>query len=1158
MEEERSIEVRSVDGSSTVVRIAPERTIAVLQSILKESFPPAKEHSNFRLFHKGVRLRTGDSVGSHLIDDGFLVLVPFAKRVRESQRSERRSDATAGTSNLDNQAKDFGFADSAWMDMVEDLRSISDIPQVSGRGQDVLDVDTNEDCSQATTSVRKETCYLFLRDFMKNHSYVLDRLNKGQSSPAPGLADCLSDRRSQKCFFSEEFHPNYVGLDSCACPVWLKRLVRCFSFLNAAHSFLLMQHRFIEWKCLNQALELSDKSQVDEFDISDVEQLLFLFPKVVIRGNQKVFLSKYMEAIVILDCSEEPEMLPLRNYRIKTSHASSIYAREKREDYFKDALLSVARSVHERKTSGSMKPFSFSLEDIITFKHSESFLEEPRFRVPKKKPPEPDSSAECLCQVTTPLQPLDMVGHLHQGLGMRGQIAHIQEFQEREAVYVDLPSVLSDNTISALKGIGISQLYSHQADAVCATLGGKNIVVATSTSSGKSLCYNIPVFEELSRNAASCALYLFPTKALAQDQLRALHDMTKDSSETIHFGVYDGDTPELDRTFIQNNARLIITNPDMLHVSILPFHQQFKRILSNLRFIVIDEAHVYKGAFGSHTSLIIRRLCRICSHVYGRVPSFIFCTATSANPQEHVMELGNLEELELISNDGSPCGPKHFLLWNPPLRYSYEATQQVQKESFDRDEVIGRRSRRQILRNVAPDLIDSISVYRAGYTAKDRRCIENDLFGGKLRGIAATNALELGIDVGHIDVTLHLGFPGSFASFWQQAGRSGRRLQHSLSIFVAFEGPLDQYFMKFPKKLFENPIEHCQVDAYNSQVLEQHIMCASLEHPLCIKFDEKYFGHRLNNAISNLQKKGYLSFNSSCNIWSYMGPEKRPAVTVGIRAIEAEKYAVVDIQTNQVLDEIEESKAFFQVHEGAVYINQGATYLIRELDLSKKLAFCQKADVKYYTQTRDYTDVHVYGSDIAYPPPNLAAQSVKSTAQSNQCRVTTRWFGFHRIKRGSNRIFDSVDLSLPPYSYESTAVWIQISRPIRLSVEERGLPFRAGQHAASHALLNLAPRYVMCNVSDLSTECGHPNQKRDIPDRLLLFDQHPGGMGLSSRLRDLFVNLLCDALELIRACSCSNAGGCPDCIQNASCREYNHGLDKQASVAILEALLSDK
>ncbi|XP_062187156.1 uncharacterized protein LOC133890681 isoform X1 [Phragmites australis] len=797
-------------------------------------------------------------------------------------------------------------------------------------------------------------------------------------------------------------------------------------------------------------------------------------------------------------------------------------------------------------------------------------------------------SAALSCHDMQPLEPAGMVEHLKQGLGKEGQMVHTEEVPSREASYVELPCHLSEAMREALKSIGISGLYSHQSQAIESSISGKHVVIATSTSSGKSLCYNIPVLESLSQDLMACALYIFPTKALAQDQLRTLLEMKNAFHINIDVKIYDGDTPREDRLWIRDNARLLITNPDMLHVSILPCHGQFQRILSNIRYIVIDEAHSYKGAFGCHTSLIIRRLKRICSNVYGSHPTFVFCTATSANPREHVMELANLNEVELIQNDGSPCGSKYFLLWNPPLHMTKEGSSKgssvtrrsspIVEVSYLFSEMVQHGLRciafcktrklcelvlsytREILRETAKELVDSICVYRAGYIAEDRRKIEAGLFGGKLRGVAATNALELGIDVGHIDATLHLGFPGSIASLWQQAGRSGRRAKQSLAIYVAFEGPLDQYFMKFPHKLFGKPIERCQVDSHNLKVLGQHLACAAYEHPLCLQYDEHYFGYSLDSVMTTLKDKGYIINNPSgpfsSSMWNYIGPEKSPSQTVSIRAIEHDKYKVIDKLNNRLLEEIEESKAFFQVYEGAVYMHQGVNYLVEELDLSSRTAFCRKADLKYYTKTRDYTDINVLGGEFAYLPTSTCRNNhVKTTAQANDCKVTTKWFGFYRIWKSSNKISDSLELNLPPYSFDSQAVWIRIPHLVKITVEERKLQFRGGSHAASHALLNIVPLHMMCSASDLGTECANPHETRGVPDRILLYDRHPGGIGIASQAQMLFGELLLAALELVSTCNCTSAAGCPNCIQSLTCSEYNEVLEKEAAILILKGVI---
>ncbi|KAK3013340.1 hypothetical protein RJ639_009552, partial [Escallonia herrerae] len=891
----------------------------------------------------------------------------------------------------------------------------------------------------------------------------------------------------------------------------------------------------------------------------------------------------------------------------RISISKVVNAMKKREASFRTGLWAALRSLIS-KNGPEMDKF-FSLEDLLVSEAATSAGGKDAKRTRMRQSVASSSKAlEELCHDCSPLLPAEIVEHLRSGIGSQGQMVHLEEIGGRKANYVEIPGHLSANTRSLLQSYGITKLYSHQAEAIQASLAGKNVVVATMTSSGKSLCYNLPVLEVLSQNLLACALYLFPTKALAQDQLRALVALTRSCDASLNIGIYDGDTSQHDRLWLRDNARLLITKPDMLHMSILPFHGQFRRILTNLRFVVIDEAHAYKGAFGCHTALILRRVHRLCAHVYGSNPSFISCTATSANPREHSMELANLPTMELIQNDGSPSGPKFFVLWNPPL--CLRTVTKRSKRSVDTNKsgsenvVVGRSSpilevsrlfaeiiqhglrciafcktRKlcelvlsytcEILQETAPHMVDTICAYCAGYIAQDRRKIESNFFGGNLHGVAATNALELGIDVGHIDVTLHLGFPGSIASLWQQAGRSGRREKPSLAIYVAFEGPLDQYFMKFPKKLFRSPIECCHVDAKNQQVLEQHLVCAALEHPLSLLHDDKYFGPGLKDAIRTLKNKGYLatfpSCDSSAGIWSYIGQEKMPSRAISIRAIESERYKVIDKRKNEVLEEIEESKAFFQnlplsiqlqssllVYEGAVYMNQGKTYLVNELDLSRKIALCQEADLKYYTKTRDYTDIDVIGGNIAYPARISNVQFSRTSAQIHICKIATTWFGYRRIWRGSNQVFDTVELSLPSHSYESQAAWISVSLSVKAAVEMKNYSFRGGLHAAGHALLNVVPLFIICNSSDLASECRNPHDSRYIPERILLYDPHPGGTGISSQVQPLFTELLNAALELLTLCCCSGDTGCPKCVQNLACHEYNEVLHKEAAMMIIK------
>ncbi|CAI9113370.1 OLC1v1013955C1 [Oldenlandia corymbosa var. corymbosa] len=1216
----RDVHVRSLTGESVSVSIEPNNTIQQLKQLLKHVFPPASTSPNFHLFLKGTKLSLQKQISSFSLgSEEFLVLVPFARK--ERQNSEKIDDS-GGSSTSPNSSLPSKVAQSTYSDLVQDLSTLSSFSCYQHQSE--VELENGGEQSQRTSEdyyspVKRRRRSTVTDD--KNQDLVVDLL---QSSHTDTLDDngwkiflqildsvnCLADQKTSNCILRIANSPDNVAYPCtsknslCMCPPWLKKVMKAFAFLNTYTAFCQLCLMKVTLSMLRKALDQLSKFGL-EVGIADIEQLAILCPKIVKLVEDEAEVPVLGDTLTILNgsCLEKkdqhgPTCNVVSSTARKRDHLFKILNEmKKRGDAFVDVLSAAVKKLQRGNDRGEL----FSLEDLRGFVNDATGTREKRDGKRSRRNNHQSSNSnsfEQQCNDTNPLLPEEMVEHLKHGLGSYGQIVHVEEIQARHGNCVEIPSELSESTTSALKRIGITRLYSHQAQAIQASLAGKHVVVATMTSSGKSLCYNVPVLEVLSRNLLACALYLFPTKALAQDQLRTLLIMTNGFEESLKIGIYDGDTPQVDRLWLRDNARVLITNPDMLHVSVLPSHGQFSRFLSNLRFVILDEAHAYKGAFGSHAALIIRRLRRICSHVYGSDPLFVFSTATSANPGDHAMELANLKEIELIDEDGSPSALKLFMLWNPPLcDWRQMMGDKKSKSSSSRDvgtkrsspimeisllfaEMVQHRLRciafcksrklcelvlfytREILQDAAPHLVDSICGYRGGYTAEDRRRIESDFFSGCVCGIAATNALELGIDVGHIDVTLHLGFPGSIASLWQQAGRSGRRGKPSLAVYVAFDGPLDQYFMKFPNKLFRSPIECCHIDAKNKQVLEQQLMCAAAEHPLSLIFDENSFGPGLESAIFALRNKGLLatdpSRESSARIWNYIGHEKAPSRNVSIRAIETEKYRVIDVQKNEVLEEIEESRAFFQVYDGAVYMNQGKTYLVKDLDLSSKIAWCQQADLKYYTKTRDYTDIHVIGGQTAYVAKIISSTFPRTSAQVSACKVTTTWFGFRRIWRGSNQVFDTVELSLPDYSYESQAVWIRVPESVKLAVETLNYSFRGGLHAACHALLNVIPLYIICNPSDLASECVNPHDARYAPERILLYDPRPGGTGISAQVQPLFTELLTAALELLTSCVCLGDAGCPKCVQSLTCGEYNEVLHKNAAIMIIKAVIESE
>lgn len=901
----------------------------------------------------------------------------------------------------------------------------------------------------------------------------------------------------------------------------------------------------------------------------------------------------------------------------------------------------------------------------------------PRLRAKRKQQARVDESKnDGHCHSTEPMDVKTFVRHLQETLGARGQIKHVENMSPKAARRVawspeKTRALLSDATIQAFAGVGIDltkSLFSHQASAIEAILGGgerfnddddrrrRHVIVSSGTASGKSVCYNVPTIETLLSDPSATALYMFPTKALAQDQLRALRNIlsrVSRSEETVFdVGVFDGDTREDERVDVRANSRLIITNPDMLHVSIMPSHKQWAKFLSGLRYVVIDEAHAYSGVFGSHVALIVRRLRRICAEIYGSSPQFIISSATVANPGEHARDLigwqtrdASADEIEVVTNDGAPRGEKTFLLWNPTLKPG-QTSQTNTERKFRRQlpiergkaalakklrngetttaepsgevEIVDARRppeegartspvvdisqilaecvqhnlrclafcktrklcelvlvyTREILRSTAPHLADKVASYRGGYEAGERRVIEKELFSGSLLGVATTNALELGIDVGSLDVTLHLGFPGSVASLWQQAGRAGRREGHALSIYVAFDGPLDQHFMRQPRALFDAPLEMSYVDPRNPSIVEQHLACAAYELPLFANgdVDEVYFGDLTRGVARSMVRKGRIAVDP---IASVRGKDeditahpllacttKTPALDVSVRTIEEERYEVFDQSKatkseplGKVISSIEASKAFFEVYEGAVYTHQGRTLLCQKLDMERRRAFVRQADVKYFTRVKHETVCFVPGGQRAYGETD-SQLPLRQCVKCDDVEIRTVFTGFSRVARGSQAKFDQE--SFPPREtrFDTVGAWLRIPDSVCALATEAGIDLRAGVHAASHALLNALPLHIPCGENDIGCECFsadlHAERgRRYAPHRFLIYDRHLGGVGITSRASKLFPELISRAQSIVD-CPCARADGCPACVQRLSCDAHNAHVNRVAAKFLLE------
>jgi DEAD/DEAH box helicase domain-containing protein len=761
----------------------------------------------------------------------------------------------------------------------------------------------------------------------------------------------------------------------------------------------------------------------------------------------------------------------------------------------------------------------------------------------------------------------DFMHHLKSQRFYKGQIAHVERISARKARSGRLKKPLSPLLRKALRKVGVEKLYKHQAQAIDAVREGHSVVMATSTASGKTLCYNLPVLEVIIADWRAKALYLFPTKALAQDQLRSLRELTRHDLRDVRFGTYDGDTPRSARARLRKSASIILTNPDMLSLGILPNHTLWANFFKNLQFVVIDEVHVYRGVFGSHVACVIRRLRRLCQH-YGSSPQFICCSATIANPGEHVERLTGVSVI-VVDDDGSPTGSKDFVLWNPPFvdlartarrSANSEATsifvemvkQGIRNITFTRARRVAELIllyARQALAKEAPQLASLVKSYRAGYLPQERRQIEQELFTGRLLGVTATNALELGVDVGSLDATILVGYPGTIASTWQQVGRAGRGVRHSLAVLIGFDSPLDQFFMRHPQELFGRSHEHALINPDNVYILEKHLPCAAHELPLSNQRgpssldDEALFGPGFVEAMIGLEHKSILEYRNER--WYYMG-FGYPAEEVNIRSISGGSVRLLnEAQGYRALEEIELTTAFSRVHPGAIYLHQGESYLVTDLDWEMGLAYLRPVEVNYYTLPREINDVSIIRS--------LRHQQLPATtAYLGQVRVTQQVIGYKRVQQFSETTLSVEYLDLPAQSFETVALWFDVFPGIAQRVVRHRLDFHGGLHAVEHASIGILPLFAMCDrldIGGLST----PHHPDTAQAQIFIYDAFPGGVGIAEKGFELLTQLWKATLETISECPCES--GCPSCIQSPKCGNNNEPLDKEAAILILHGLL---
>jgi DEAD/DEAH box helicase domain-containing protein len=681
----------------------------------------------------------------------------------------------------------------------------------------------------------------------------------------------------------------------------------------------------------------------------------------------------------------------------------------------------------------------------------------------------------------------------------------VRHFPAREAQWADFPAWVHPDLAAAYAAKGIHHLYTHQASAAEAVHAGKNVVIVTPTASGKTICYNIPVLNAVLENSDARALYLFPTKALAQDQLAELHDLDQRLDDRFGVFTYDGDTPGDARKAIREKSHIVLTNPDMLHTGILPHHTRWTRLFENLRYIVIDELHTYRGVFGSHLCNVLRRLRRI-ARFYGRDPQFICCSATIANPGDLASRL--LEsEVEVLNANGAPAAEKTFVFYNPPvvnralgIRRSYinessRVAQEFLKHDLQTMVFANSRLHTEILLTYLqqanpqlPGKPETIRGYRGGYLPNERREIERGLRDGKIRGVVSTSALELGIDVGSLDTVVMAGYPGTIAATWQRAGRAGRRSGSSCAVLVASSAPLDQFVVRHPDYFFGNTPEHAFIQPDNLEILINHLKCAAFELPIAPI--DKFGDVDLPDLCERLAEAGFLHLAGENYHWTH---EAYPADTISLRSVTSDNFVIVDITgAPNVIGEIDFPSALVFVHEKAIYIHGGQQHHVEHLDFKERKAYVKRVDVDYYTDAVRYTQVRVleiaatqhnsasmsveHIESVSSPiPPSSSLTSSTSFASSfshGDVLVRSQVVGFKKIKFFTNENIGDGKLELPENEMHTTSYWITLERPLLESLPFTVSERQSGMFGLLHALESVATLLLMCDRRDLGTAIG--------------------------------------------------------------------------------------
>lgn len=715
-----------------------------------------------------------------------------------------------------------------------------------------------------------------------------------------------------------------------------------------------------------------------------------------------------------------------------------------------------------------------------------------------------------------------------------------------------LPDSLDPGLAASLGKAGIERLYSHQAEAFQAAASG-NVILTTATASGKSLAFNLPVLNTIAADPKSRALYLYPTKALAQDQARGLALL---APPNLRAAIYDGDTPKDERPAIRRNSNLVLTNPDMLHVGILPHHRGWGDFLANLAWVVVDEAHTYRGVFGSHVANVLRRLRRL-ARAYGSDPRFMMASATIANPGELAERLTGVPA-RLIDRDGAPRAGREIRIWNPPLvdphigarrsalaeaadlladLVSHEVRTICFLKSRKGIELIRKFAAERLVDRGRPDLAERIAPYRAGYTPAQRRDIERKLVSGELLGVASTDALELGIDIGGLDAAICVTFPGTVAGLRQMWGRAGRR-ERGLAVYIAGPDGLDQYFCRHPDEFLDRPVEAAILDHLSPEIRDQHLVAAAFELPLTPE-DEEFFGGGLEDAGQALVSRGELR-----KAGKGLVPRRSDfaASRVSLRSSTAAQVAVIDRDSGEVIGNVEAGRAFTTIHPGAVYMHLGTSWEVESLDPYEGEAIVHRFGDEWYTRPKVETEIFI--------DRVLEQQEICGVKLSfGKISVTDQVMAYQRILSADGEAFDLVDLDLPEQDFATRGLWYELPEEL---LDGMALNEMLGAlHATEHGQIAVLPLIAMCDRWDIGGLSTNLHMQTGRPT-IFIYDGHPGGIGLTKRAYDLFPRLVSDAFRLIRECPCDS--GCPSCIQSPKCGNLNEPLFKAGATTLLKAM----